>query len=213
MNYEYADRAIKDLNRRALRAFNGLRTMKFDELNVMRTVKRVYADLVKRAKAWYLRIAQDAYITALMEAGIAEARAREMAEDSITEDWVLDMLEDYDGVTLYSFNNEVERKTERTVEALLATEERNREIDKALRLFTQQLGQYADNSVMLATVDGYMDGGVKFVRWNATDDEKTCVSCGKMDGKVYKIEDIPDKPHPRCRCWLTAVKSEEVAGK
>ena len=207
MNYEYADRAIKDLNRRALRAFNGLRTMKFDELNVLREVRKVYEDLVKRAKAWYLLIARDAYIAALIEAGMDAEKAEAKAEDEITEDWVLDMLEDYDGVTLYRFDNEVERKEQRTVEAILATEvERNREIDKALRLFAQQLAQYADNSVMLATVDGYMDGGVEYVRWNATDDEKTCASCGQMDGKVYKIEDIPDKPHPRCRCWITIVR-------
>ena len=31
MNYDLADKAIKDMNRRNLRSFDGLKTLKFDE--------------------------------------------------------------------------------------------------------------------------------------------------------------------------------------
>ena len=210
MNYEFADKAIKDLNRRALREFNGLRTLKFDELNVLRSVKKVYQDLVKRAKYWYLLIAEDAYIEALIEAGYDREEAEDMAEDAITDDWVLDMLEEYDGVTLYRFDKETERKTERTVEALLATENRNQEIDKALRIFVKQLAQYADNAVVQATIEGYMDGGVEYVRWHTQEDDKVCQACNSLDDKVFKIEDIPDRPHWRCRCWLSPAKGDET---
>ena len=36
MNFDLADKAIKDMNRRNLRAFDGLKTLKFDELNVLK---------------------------------------------------------------------------------------------------------------------------------------------------------------------------------
>ena len=209
MNFEYADRAIKDMNRRILRAFNGLRTMKFDELNVMRSVNSVYDELVRRAKRWFLDIAEDAYILALVEAGIAEDEAKKKAEADITEEWVLDMLEEYDGVTLYSFDNEVERKKQRTSEALLANEtERNNEIDRSIRLFANQIAQYADNAVTYATIDGYIEAGVKKVRWHTQEDERVCEECDSLDGRVFDIEDIPDRPHWKCRCWLSPADKE-----
>lgn len=207
MNFDYADRAIKDMNRRALRAFNGLRTMKFDELNVLRSVSKVYDELVERAKKWFLLIARDAYAEALIEAGIRSREAERRAEEDITNDWVLDMLEDYDGVTMYRFVSEVERKKQRTAEAILATEvERNREIDKSLRLWTQQVAQYADNAVTYATIDGYIEAGVKKVRWHTQEDDRVCVECNKLDEKVFEMDAIPDRPHFRCRCWLSIEK-------
>jgi len=207
MNFDYADHAIKDMNRRAARAFNGLRTMKFDELNVLRSVSKVYDELVKRAKKWFLLIARDAYAAALMEAGFTEKKAEQKAEDDITEDWVLDMLEDYDGVAMYKFETEVERKKQRTAEAILATEtDRNRQIDKSLRLWVQQVAQFADNAVTYATIDGYIEAGVKHVRWHSQEDSKVCPECDELDGKVFSMDDIPDRPHFRCRCWLTIEK-------
>ena len=195
------------MNRRALRAFNGLRTMKFDELNVLRSVSKVYDELVERAKKWFLLIARDAYAEALIEAGIRSREAERRAEEDITNDWVLDMLEDYDGVTMYRFVSEVERKKQRTAEAILATEvERNREIDKSLRLWIQQIAQYADNAVTYATIDGYIEAGVKKVRWHTQEDDRVCVECNKLDEKVFEMDAIPDRPHFRCRCWLSIEK-------
>lgn len=47
---------------------------------------------------------------------------------------------------------------------------------------------------------------IKGVRWVATLDNRTCVLCGPLDGKVYKIDDGPRPPrHPNCRCVTVAV--------
>ncbi len=205
MTFEAADRAVRDMNKRNLRAFDGLKTLKFDELNVMRSVTKVYDDAVRIAKRRYRQLAMDAYIASLILAGISPEEAEERAEDSITEDWVLDMLEDYDAVTHYRFDTEVDRKTQRLAEAILSQNDKVAEVDKALRLFSQQLAQYADNSVIRATLDGYRDAGVKKVRWETEDDERVCRTCGKRNGKVYAIDRVPPAPHWRCRCQLWPV--------
>ena len=202
MNYEAADRAIRDMNKRNLRAFDRLKTLKFDELNILQSVTKVYDDSTNLAKLRYLQIATDAYIEALILAGVDRKKAEEMAEDSITEDWILDMLEEYDPVTLYQFLPEAERKKQRLVEALIASHNKNEEVDKALRYWTLQVGQYAINSVDEATIDGFKDAGVKKVRWIAQDDKKTCKTCEERDGKVYRINKVPPKPHFNCRCYL-----------
>lgn len=205
MTFEAADRAVRDMNKRNLRAFDGLKTLKFDELNVMRSVKKVYDDAVRIAKRRYRQLAMDAYIASLILAGISPEEAEERAEDSITEDWVLDMLEDYDAVTHYRFDTEVDRKKQRLAEAILSQNDKVAEVNKALRLFSQQLAQYADNSVIRATLDGYRDAGVKKVRWETEDDERVCRTCGKRNGKVYAIDRVPPAPHWRCRCQLWPV--------
>ena len=206
MNFDLADKAIKDMNRRNLRAFDGLKTLKFDELNVLKTVSKVYDNSVSIAKRRYRQIAEDAYLEALILAGMEREKAEELAEDSITDDWVLDMLEEYDALTLYSFVNEVERKKQRTAEAILAAQDKVAEVDKALKLWTLQVSQYADNSVLYATVDGYKEAGIKKVKWVAEQDAKVCKTCRKLDGKIFTIDKIPAVPHYHCRCILMPVK-------
>lgn len=206
MNYEYADMVIRDMNKRNLRAFDKLKTLKFDELNVFRMVSAVYERSIELAKKRYLAIMRDAYIAALIEAGMAKRKAEDMADDSIMEDWVLDMLEDYDEVTLYRFLPEADRKRDRLVEALIAAHNKSEEVDKALRLWVQQVAQYADNAVVLATIQGFADAGIKRVRWVSEQDERVCKVCDERDGRLYAIDDIPPPPHWRCRCILVPVK-------
>ena len=205
MNYEYADRAIRDMNRRNLRAFDKLKQLKFDELNIMQSVSKTYSDSISLAKKRYLQIATDAYIEALVLAGIDRAKVEDMAEDSITEDWVLDMLEEYDPVTLYQFLPEAERKKQRLIEALIAAHNKAQEVEKALRLWTRQIAHYGDQCVVDGTIDGYKDAGVKKLKWVTAEDEKVCRVCRKLDGKIFDIDKVPPRLHYHCRCSLLPV--------
>ena len=191
MNYILCDKAIKDMNRKNLRWFNGLKIVKFDELNVVRSVSSVYDKSFALCKKWYLQIAKEAY----------EATGND--PDDIMEDWLLDMLEDYNATTLYQFTTEVERKKQRTAEAILASHQ-NKEIDKSLRLWTRQTSFYATNCVVQATLDGFKKSGVERVKWVARDDEKTCVECFQRDGVIYPIDEVPPR-HYNCRCDLIPV--------
>lgn len=215
MNFSFADKAMKDMNRRNLRSFGKLKQLKFDELNILAAVNDTYGDSIALAKKRYKQIAVDAFIEALLEIAYSIESASKLAEETITDDWVLDMLEDYDPTTLYQFLPEAERKKRRLVEAIVATQKPpkgkikgvgpSQEIDKALRIWTRQVAQYADRSVVDGTIDGYKEAGVKQVKWIAVDDEKTCHECKKLDGKIFPIDNVPPRPHYNCRCQLEIV--------
>ena len=202
--YAFADKAIKDMNRRNLRAFGRLKTLKFDEVNVMREVSKTYDESVRLAKKRYLSIALRAYIAALKRAG-----SKKDETDDITKDWLLDMMEEYDPVTLYKFTPETERKKQRTVEGIMSAHNKNEVIDRSLRLWTLQIAHYADKSVDKATIDAYKAAGVKKVMWVTEDDDRVCAVCADRDGKIYHIGDIPDKPHYHCRCQLVPVMEDK----
>jgi len=42
---------------------------------------------------------------------------------------------------------------------------------------------------------------VKRVKRNAILDSKTCDDCYPLNGKVYELKDMPQIPHPMCRCF------------
>ena len=208
MIYEYADRAISDMNRRNLRLFGELSVMDFDELNVFRKVKKVYDSSVRIAKKRYKSIYSDAYLMAM---GMMEKEAED-PDDDLVEDWLLDMLEDFDAVTHYRFNEETKRKKERTAEALISTRKgelsNEREVDKALKFWTLQTSRYADRAVDDGMMQAYRDAGVKYVKWNTEGDTKVCADCDALEGQIYPIDKAPDKQHYRCRCWLSPVKNK-----
>lgn len=206
MTFEYADKAIKQMNRVNLRSFGKLKQLKFDELNVVSAVDQTYAESIRLAKKRYKEIAMQAFIEAMLLCGYTQKRAEEEAEGSITNDWLLDMMEEYDPVTLYQFLPEADRKKQRLVEALIAAHNKGKEIEKALRLWTLQIAHYADKSVVDGTIDGYKEAGVEKVEWIAVDDEKTCPECRKLDGKIFPIDKVPDRPHYHCRCELRPIK-------
>ena len=50
-----------------------------------------------------------------------------------------------------------------------------------------------------------MDAGVEEVIWDSEHDEKVCAECDSMDGMHFRIDEIPFKPHLKCRCTLIPV--------
>ncbi len=66
------------------------------------------------------------------------------------------------------------------------------------------------NSLNRASMRGLIDAGVKYVRWWAAEDERTCKKCGANHGKPDRIDKAPNLPcHPGCRCtWLPVFEDE-----
>ncbi len=203
MNYTRADKAIKELNRYFLRRFGRLKQLRFDALNILQDVDAAYDMAILRKK--YLEIAWWAYRDAMIEAGKTKEQAERDADDSITNDWFLDMIEEYDPVAQYIFKNERERKKQRLLESIVGTHNKNAPIDKALRLWALQYARYADKSVDDATLDAYEDAGIEKVMWVATHDKKLCSVCAARDGKIYPISKVPPKAHYHCRCRYVPV--------
>lgn len=203
--YEYTDRVIKKLNTLYLRLFTRLKLISFDELNIITAVKEIYQKCLKMAKKRYLDIARRCFDDAYELAG---GKGKKKADDWVNNDWLLDMLEEYDPVTLYRFMPEFERKQQRLIEALIASHKKNAEVDKALKYWALQSNQYADKVTDEATLEGYKAAGIKRVRWITEKDEKVCPACKKLNMRVFDIDKVPSKPHFRCRCYLLPVKNK-----
>ena len=200
MIYTEADKAIKAMNRENLKVFNRLKTrlMKADELHIIREVTDAYDTALRMAERELLRIAKLAYKRAMDETG-------KRKRNPIDRDWLLDYLEETEPVMLYRFIPEWERKKARLIEALAVAPNRGQEINKALKALTRQIGWFAISAVDAATVKAYKDAGVDEVRWNSEHDNRVCDHCWNMNGNIYRIDEIPPKPHPGCRCWLTPI--------
>ena len=203
--YDKADQAIREMNRRNQRAFGSLKLARWDELNVIRQVGTVYDESTRLAVKKYREVAWWAYVRAMTEAKVSAAKAKQNAYDFVDLAWVMEILTDVDPVTLYAFIPERDRKKQRLIEALTAAQNKNAEIDKALRYWTMQVGQYAVNVTDRARLDAFRNAGVKKVMWHTRKDERVCNDCGPMDGMIFDIDKVPDKPHINCRCFCTVV--------
>lgn len=199
--YEACDKAIRALNRQIVEAFGRMKTATWDQVSVIRMVTGVYTELAEKARKRYKKVGWDAYLLGLLLCGIEGDRALGMARKAITETWVEDILEKPDIVTFYRFDRETERKAYRLAEALEITRDRNLEIDKAMRAWSKQVGQYAINVTDYAMVQAFEDAGVEMVMWQTQHDERVCTECHAYDGQVFHIDEVPPK-HWNCRCVL-----------
>lgn len=208
MIYESADAAVRRMNRQFLKLFGTLKLAKFDEISLLRAVSAVYDRSVEIAKQNYYEIATDAYITGLMMCGIDGKEAARRCNNRIDRDWILDMLEEVDDIMLYRFLDEAERKKQRLAEALSKALNKNAEVDRALKAWVRQVAQFAINAVDRAQLQAFRDAGITQVMWHTEADEKVCDECAPLNGQIFAIDNVPRKPHPNCRCWLTPVFTE-----
>ena len=205
--YKLLDKLLAAEMKRIRASFNQLSVMGFDELNVVntrKTTQKMYDGFLKDNEDIYLKVARDAY-----------RRATEGSEKiEIDREWLVGVLAGYNLVTGYLYNREADRKRLRLNEQILtAREYGNRQmfqdsLRRSANLWWTQTTQYGITAVDEATIQGFKDIGVKYVRWIAADDEKTCPTCGARDNKIYPINKIPPKPHYGCRCYIVPAKEE-----
>ena len=204
--YEEADLAIQQMNRDNVEAFGRLKMAKFDEIHVIQTVTTLYRKQAKKAKRRYYEIAYEAYLLAMLLCEIPQKKAHQMADKAVTAEWVQERMEQTDPLTMYRFDAETERKAYRLAEMLEVAPNRNLVIDRALKDWSRQLGQYAINITDYAVLRAYEDAGIDMARWVTQKDERVCTECHGRDGKTYPMDDIPPKPHMGCRCYWVPAK-------
>ena len=54
-----------------------------------------------------------------------------------------------------------------------------------------------------------MKGGISYNKyiWHSENSENTCDVCKSLDGKEFDFyEEIPERPHPNCRCTVEIVE-------
>lgn len=126
-------------------------------------------------------------------------------------EYVNGVLKQYNPVTGYLYYSEADRKRARLAEALIAAvlaglrADYHRELKRFADLWYTQTLQYGENMVDTARIDTFKKNGIRRVKWQTEEDDKVCEECKERDGKIYPIDNIPTKPHYRCRCWVVPV--------
>ena len=204
--YEPCDKAIKSMNRETVEAFGRMKLAKWDEVQIIRTVAAVYRDSARKARERYYDVGFEAYLLMMAICGEKPGEAHKMAEKAITGEWVEEMLTRVDPLTQYSFYNEAERKGYRLAEALEVAHDRNALIDRAMKDWSRQVGQYAINITDYAVLQAMKDLGIEEAEWETEADERVCGRCRELEGQRFPIDKVPAKPHWGCRCrWVPVI--------
>ena len=198
--YKITDQAITLLNKRAVKRFADAKDeaarKSFDELSVIGVTKNLYSDLAADNEEVFEDLAEMSY-----------EQAEPHGEEKPDRDWLLALLLAYNAVTKYVYQYEVERKRDRTAEAVNSSTAKATEFQRGLLYWSQMTGQYADDITDEATIKAFRDAGVRRVRWVTERDGRVCEKCSERDGKTYPINKIPPKTHWRCRCHFEPVLS------
>lgn len=176
----------------------------FDELNIA-GVKKHVAKLYSRAKQImykeYLLLAKNIYAEVFEE---AQSYGFDGEFEELDEGWIKDYFDEYNPVTKYVFSNELDRKESRLFESIVATDKNQvSNYNTALNLLKRQVKQYAIDVEDIAKKTAFIDCDVKKVKWNAEHDHRTCGVCDELDGQIFDIDEVPDKQHYNCRCYIT----------
>lgn len=204
--YRHADAALAKIIPLMESLFQRLSTsVKFDELHVIEArdaTRQMYRQLDMYTREQLKRVIRKAYREALKEAG-GEVDGKIPAAALLAG-----YLKAYDGVTNYVYDREWARKRDRCWESLISAPDAAAEralLKRAMNLTGRQIQQAADEVTDKARRDAFIAAGVEEVEWVTERDDRVCEICRSREGDIYPIEDIPPKPHPRCRCWVRLI--------
>lgn len=211
--YAQTDRELKALDRALLAEFNKLAGLtSFDELNVVKSVKATYAKAERQARTTIIKAGRAAYKDTwkyMLAAGLAKSEDEPGdIRSAVPIAWVDELLSNYDPVTEYVYEHELERKQARLTEALIAAlnaAARTAALKRARLMLAGMISQYADEATHKAALKAMQDAGIKHVRWVTVKDERRCNVCKGRDGHIYTLGMAPPKPHWKCRCVLVPV--------
>lgn len=222
--YRLADQAIRALNRYIVRRFaQAERLMQiagFDELNVIQTIQETYQAMDSRNRSTYKKLYRARfeelleYLIFILGYDAEVPDDKELAERA--EQGVRERLYRLDSVTRYIYDNEVLRKRERVTEgvnAAAAAQDKEAELRKGMRFWSQMSQQYADEISDDAALAAMREAGVQYIMWLTQADEKVCKKCNVLDGQIMPIEEALDKVHWRCRCYFVPVSGPDAAGQ
>lgn len=200
MIYQYSDETIEKLNKIIIKEFNKAKSQcitGFDELNYFKICDRMYKRLDKIFKKYYSALVRRIY----------EEYDGIIDEIEEMEDLINNYYNTPNALTEYDFEKELERKKDRLVESLYASDkgDMHKAFDKAKKLLANQVAQYSDIFSFISYIEALKSRGVKEVKWRTEGDYKVCSLCLPLEGKIYPIDKIPNLQHWNCRCWVEPI--------
>mgnify|MGYP003243613783 CR=1 FL=1 len=136
----------------------------------------------------------------------------------ITEDEVKKWLNEYYIVTQYVYYNELKRKEQRYIETLITLKDNDYSYNgidamtaqkRLARGLKKQFEEYGVMIVDKARTTAFKAQGVSKLKWVSQTDKNVCAECIKRNGKIYKIDKVPPKPHYGCRCYMVKVNNND----
>ena len=204
--YQEADRQLNNIKKFLAKEALHLDNTGFDEIRSIST-KTVTTRLMKKLKSknkksfWLCALL--AYQDAIKEANKVGWKGK---GDGIQEAWMLGLLDSYNYVTGYLYNPEAERKRLRLSEAINTAisfddiKLYKENVKRFFRLWWTQTKEYMIYVVDKTETKAWEDLGVEYAMWATASDEKVCEECGGLHGRVFKLDEFPEKPHYNCRC-------------
>jgi len=184
----------------------------FDEMNVMKQVDSMYADIDKQVRKKLKELWVDRFLE-MMAFLLAEKYIKRIPDDDeideLAEMHLAGLLDEPNEVTHYTYAHEVLRKRDKAKEAVLSVPTKAQKqliLDKHLRYVLQQIAWYIDFTSQDAEIASYEEAKVKRVQRHEQKDDRVCAVCKAADGEIYDVDKIPELPHPACRRFFTPVK-------
>ena len=201
--YEYVDTLTPALGReiQLILSNASLRVCSFDEVNqasVRGVVSLSFAHIFSRLSSKLRKVIRNTYKSFGIVLTKEELDARLAA-----------LLSKYDPVMGYQLKKEVPRKRDRMIEAILARpgkQDIRRSIAGQTPYILLMANQFMDTAVDDSRQDAMEREGVEKVMWISEGDNRVCPVCKERDHRIYSINQVPDKPHPRCRFWTEPVR-------
>lgn len=195
--YGYADIIFNTLTRRYIGLFNKLKGLEgYTEKEIIRAVNEVYKEVDDITRKYLLLLLKKVFRE------VIDYLDTQDVVDTVYELWLMQLLEGYDPVTKYVYIHEVDRKRARAIESIIASDNKQAEIETAKKQWSKQAKQYADNIVKVAVDHAFTEAEIDEVIWCTEEDTRVCPQCESWDGNIYPLDDYPEKPHYGCRCWV-----------
>lgn len=196
--YSKTDKTIAYLNKQYAKLFR--RVTSFDELNVIEVSHEIYDEVRKIVEQEATRLVKSVYDSYRESTAILASEAHDM---------VVALMGAYNPVTKYIYENELDRKRSRFAEGVISSDTPRDEVELAKRLLAALNKQFADDVTFEAVIQAYADDGVKQVKWVTAVDDRRCKECKSRHHKIYRIDNVPPKPHLHCRCYVVKVEDNQ----
>ena len=196
--YSKTDKTIAYLNKQYAKLFR--RVTSFDELNVISVSHEIYDEALKITEQEATRLVKSVYDSYRESGAIPASEAHDMT---------VALMGAYNPTTKYIYRNELDRKRSRFAEGVISSDTPIEEVELAKRLLIALNKQFADDVTFESVVKAFADDGVKQVRWVTAVDDRRCKECKSRHHKIYRIDNIPPKPHLHCRCYVEKVEEKQ----
>lgn len=207
--YEYIDKNLEKYRKQIQRLFNNSRlriSARYSPETLEKVSTAEIKKLLKKLKQkdhdffWLMLF----YVLALPEDADLEYELRELDFDFSA------FLASYNATTRYVYENEIQRKSARYNEGIIALNNPSGDdtyqlMKDNIRYWVKQCEEISVDMEREVVIKQAQKAGYKKMRWDAVGDEKTCKECRKLNGQIFNIADIPPRPHYGCRCILTTI--------